>query len=52
LAIKQFAQPRIGIISALARMLNAVITPKYRAAVKERIYADALLVGIPDTSVF
>lgn len=41
-----------GLIAVLARTLNAVITPKYRAAVEKRVYADSLLVGIPDVSVF
>jgi hypothetical protein len=41
-----------GLIAGLARSLNAVITPKYRAAVEKRVYSDALLVGIPDVSVF
>jgi hypothetical protein len=37
---------------ALARSLNSQLTPKYRAAVEKRVYADAVLVGIPDVSVF
>lgn len=41
-----------GLISVLARSLNAVITPKYRAAVEKRVYTDTLLVGIPDVTVF
>lgn len=36
----------------LARSLNPVLRPKYRAAVEKRVYTDALLVGIPDVSVF
>jgi hypothetical protein len=36
----------------LARSLNPLLTPKYRAAVEKRVYTDALLVGIPDVSVF
>ncbi|WP_254721654.1 DUF4058 family protein [Kovacikia minuta] len=36
----------------LARSLNSRITPKYRAAVEKRVYSDAVLVGIPDASVF
>ncbi|MFM7449283.1 MAG: DUF4058 family protein [Leptolyngbyaceae cyanobacterium] len=35
----------------MARSLNTVITPKYRAAVEKRVYSDSLLVGIPDISV-
>jgi hypothetical protein len=41
-----------GLIAVLARSLNAVITPRYRAAVEKRVYSEALLVGIPDVSVF
>jgi hypothetical protein len=36
----------------MARSLNPQLTPKYRAAVEKRVYADAVLVGIPDVSVF
>jgi Protein of unknown function (DUF4058) len=36
----------------LARSLNPLITPKYRAAVEKRIYSESLLIGIPDISVF
>lgn len=36
----------------LARSLNPSLVPKYRAAVEKRVYTDALLVGIPDVSVF
>jgi hypothetical protein len=32
--------------------LNPSLIPKYRAAVEKRVYDDALLVGIPDASVF
>lgn len=32
--------------------LNPSLVPKYRAAVEKRVYLDALLVGIPDASVF
>lgn len=39
------------LIVELARVLNPVITPKYRAAVEKRVYEDSLLVGIPDVSV-
>jgi hypothetical protein len=41
-----------GWIAGLARSLNAVITPKYHAAVEKRVYSDTLLGGIPDVSVF
>jgi hypothetical protein len=47
-----WSEVHFGLISALARSLNAVITPKYRAAVEKRVYEDTLLVGIPDVSVF
>jgi hypothetical protein len=40
------------LIVQLARSLNPQLTPKYRAAVEKRIYHDAVLVGIPDVSVF
>jgi hypothetical protein len=40
------------LIVELARTLNPSIIPKYRAAVEKRVYLDALLVGIPDASVF
>jgi Protein of unknown function (DUF4058) len=40
------------LIVQLARSLNPQLTPKYRAAVEKRIYTDAILVGIPDVSVF
>ncbi|KYC36409.1 hypothetical protein WA1_42650 [Scytonema hofmannii PCC 7110] len=39
-------------IVLLARSLNPLLTPKYRAAVEKRVYSDSLLVGIPDVSVF
>ncbi|MBE9158233.1 DUF4058 family protein [Nodosilinea sp. LEGE 06152] len=39
------------LIVQLARTLNPVLQPKYRAAVEQRVYTDALLVGIPDVSV-
>ncbi len=35
----------------LARTLNPVLKPTYRAAVEQRVYSDSLLVGIPDVSV-
>ncbi|MCY7284970.1 MAG: DUF4058 family protein, partial [Cyanobacteria bacterium CAN_BIN43] len=47
-----WSEVHFGLISVLARSLNAVITPKYRAAVEKRDYADSLLDGIPDVSVF
>jgi hypothetical protein len=47
-----WSEVHFGLIAGLARSLNAVITPKYRAAVEKRVYSDALLVGIPDVSVF
>jgi Protein of unknown function (DUF4058) len=47
-----WSEVHFGLISVLARSLNAVITPKYRAAVEKRVYTDSLLVGIPDVSVF
>jgi hypothetical protein len=40
------------LIVQLARHLNPVLKPKYRAAVEQRVYTDSLLVGIPDVSVF
>ena len=40
------------LIVQLARSLNPLLRPKYRAAVEKRVYDDALLVGIPDVSVF
>ncbi|MDF0555877.1 DUF4058 family protein [Kamptonema sp. UHCC 0994] len=40
------------LIVELARSLNPLLIPKYRAAVEKRVYLDALLVGIPDASVF
>jgi Protein of unknown function (DUF4058) len=40
------------LIVQLARSLNPQLTPKYRAAVEKRVYTDAVLVGIPDVSVF
>lgn len=40
------------LIVQLARSLNPVLTPKYRAAVEKRVYSDSLLVGIPDVSMF
>jgi Protein of unknown function (DUF4058) len=47
-----WSEVHFGLISVLARSLNAVITPKYRAAVEKRVYSDSLLVGILDVSVF
>jgi Protein of unknown function (DUF4058) len=40
------------LIVELARSLNPSLIPKYRAAALERVYLDALLVGIPDASIF
>lgn len=40
------------LIVQLARSLNPLLTPKYRAAVEKRIYSDSLLIGIPDVSIF
>jgi hypothetical protein len=40
------------LIVQLARNLNSALKPKYRAAAEQRVYTDALLVGIPDVSVF
>ncbi len=40
------------LIVQLARNLNPLLKPKYRAAVEQRVYTDSLLVGIPDVSVF
>ena len=40
------------LIVQLARHLNPILKPKYRAAVEQRVYTDSLLVGIPDVSVF
>ncbi|HBW91351.1 MAG TPA: hypothetical protein DEG17_21430 [Cyanobacteria bacterium UBA11149] len=40
------------LIVQLARSLNPLLVPKYRAAVEKRVYLDALLVGIPDASIF
>jgi hypothetical protein len=47
-----WSEVHFGLIAVLARTLNTVITPKYRAAVEKRVYSDSLLVGIPDVSVF
>lgn len=40
-----------GAISSLMRVLNPQITPKYRAALDQRVYMDTLLVGIPESTV-
>jgi Protein of unknown function (DUF4058) len=40
------------LIVQLARSLNPVLKPTYRAAVEQRVYTDFILVGIPDVSVF
>ena len=47
-----WTEVHFGLIAVLARSLNSLITPKYRAAVEKRVYSDSLLVGIPDVSVF
>jgi len=47
-----WSEVHFGLISALARSLNPVLIPKYRAAVEKRVYSDSLLVGIPDVTVF
>ena len=47
-----WSEVHFGLISALARSLNPVLIPKYRAAVEKRVYSDLLLVGIPDATVF
>lgn len=39
------------LIVALARALNPILKPKYRAAVEQRVYQDAVLVGVPDVAV-
>lgn len=50
-----WSEVHFGLIAVLARSLNCIITPKYRAAVEKRVYSDSLsdslLVGIPDVSV-
>ncbi|MEO0755977.1 MAG: DUF4058 family protein [Cyanobacteria bacterium J06648_16] len=40
-----------GLIEEMLRTLNRSITPKYRAAMEQRVYQDALLIGIPDVTV-
>lgn len=47
-----WSEVHFGLISALARSLNSILIPKYRAAVEKRVYADLLFVGIPDVTVF
>jgi Protein of unknown function (DUF4058) len=47
-----WSEVHFGLIAVMARSLNAVITPRYRAAVEKRVYVDSLLVGIPDVAVF
>ena len=47
-----WSEVHFGLIAVMARTLNAVITPRYRAAVEKRVYVDSLLVGIPDVAVF
>jgi Protein of unknown function (DUF4058) len=36
-----WSEVHFGLIAVLARSLNAVITPKYRAAVEKRVYEDS-----------
>jgi Protein of unknown function (DUF4058) len=40
-----------GFIGVLMRTLNLQITPKYRAAIEQRVYIDALTVIVPDTTI-
>lgn len=40
------------LIVQLARSLNPILKPKYRAAVEKWLYSESLLVGIPDVAVF
>jgi hypothetical protein len=40
-----------GFIGVLMRMLNLQITPRYRAAIEQRVYIDALTVIVSDTTV-
>jgi hypothetical protein len=46
-----WTEVQFGLIGGLARFLNSVIMPKYRATVEKRVYADSLLVGVPDVAV-
>jgi hypothetical protein len=46
-----WSEVHFGLIAVMARSLNAVITPRYRAAVEKRVYVDSLLVSIPDVAV-
>ncbi|NER00286.1 MAG: DUF4058 family protein [Cyanothece sp. SIO2G6] len=46
-----WSEVHFGLIGVMARSLNAVITPRYRAAVEKRVYMDSLLVGIADVAV-
>ncbi len=47
-----WSEVRSWLIVQMARSLNPQITPKYRAAVENRVYSEAILVGIPDSAVF
>jgi hypothetical protein len=38
-------------IVELARLLNAKIVPKYRAAVEKRVYEESVLIGVADVAV-
>jgi len=40
------------LIAQLAKSLNPVFVPKYRAAVEKRVYLDSVLVGIADAAIF
>ncbi len=40
------------LIVQLARSLNPVLTPKYRAAVEKRVDTETLLVDVADVAVF
>jgi hypothetical protein len=40
-----------GFIGVLMRTLNQQITPRYRAAIEQRVYIDSLTIIVPDTTV-
>jgi hypothetical protein len=46
-----WAEVHSWMIVELARLLNAKIVPKYRAAVEKRVYEESVLVGIADVAV-
>ena len=50
-ALALWSEVHSWLIIELARVLNQLITPKYRAAVEKRMYEESILVGIPDGSV-